>query len=280
MLKKLSSKEVGVENIKSHKNKIYISKHAHHFFGSRPVFPLMINRQLKKTNEHIKLENLLNFHPIYAQKYFKEQLCISIPPAKIKQVLHDWILYEQKIFHSNDIFLAHFDLLAVANDIHRSPIFQQAQELVDNNWDYTITSSYKKYIEALKNKRPITKQHVLLDNEEKIDNYFHRFQALCISIQNKGFLQTHNLQVTSTHSPDKDLGLAIHSDGSLLKLVGGQHRFALAHALKLAEIPMQVRMIHAELIQQVTKRHHASALQAIRLILSQLRSGQPIAQLL
>ena len=52
-----------------------------------------------------------------------------------------------------------------------------------------------------------------------------------------------------TELGEQDIGVAIDATGRLCKLPGGQHRFAIARALGLSEIPVQVRMLHVDVLQ-------------------------------
>jgi hypothetical protein len=48
---------------------------------------------------------------------------------------------------------------------------------------------------------------------------------------------------------EQDIGVALTADGHLVKLPGGQHRFAIARALGLGEVPVQLRLLHVDALQ-------------------------------
>jgi hypothetical protein len=55
-------------------------------------------------------------------------------------------------------------------------------------------------------------------------------------------------------STERDIGVAITETGELIRHLGGKHRTAIAQALKLPSIPVEVRMVHTSwLLRQVER---------------------------
>lgn len=87
-----------------------------------------------------------------------------------------------------------------------------------------------------------------------------------------------NAQISqrSTQQPDREIGIAIDHRGNIIKLQGGQHRFALAKLLNISHIPVEIRMVHTDLLQQICQTHKKSPIQAILWMAHQLASAEAV----
>lgn len=70
---------------------------------------------------------------------------------------------------------------------------------------------------------------------------------------------------------DREIGVALDRDGAVIKLHGGKHRFALAVAHQLPTIPVELRMVHAQLLASTCQANGCSPVQAIALLVQKLR---------
>jgi ParB-like chromosome segregation protein Spo0J len=89
----------------------------------------------------------------------------------------------------------------------------------------------------------VTRQHRRLRTRADVDEYFERFVALFRSIEQHGV-------VRRAAGRDRDIGVALGPWGDLVRLPGGQHRLAIASVLGLERIPVQIRMVHADLLRR------------------------------
>ena len=95
---------------------------------------------------------------------------------------------------------------------------------------------------------PTTKQHKILNTYEAIDSYFERFINLYNSIKEKGVLKADNFK---KEIENKAIGIAVNSNGEILKLPGAQHRVVISKILNLEKIPVEIRLIHKEYIEKI-----------------------------
>jgi hypothetical protein len=188
-------------------------------------------------------------HPIFFKNLQKKHFTIWLHPNQIEWVLRDWVNMNQKDIHISDYFFGLGDWTNISYKSHQSSVEHELKELLLCDWDYQKTAIYQTYIKRMQEGQYKSRQHVILDTVEKIDGYFERFHALYLSIKTHGFLSTYALEKIKTLDVDREIGVAINEHGRLIKLPGGQHRFAIASALNL-RVPVAVRLIHIDFIKQ------------------------------
>lgn len=258
------------------KKSLFLTKKISKIFSSKLIFKAILNYSLtiKSTNDNLSL------HQNYKNQYFKDDLVVFIETEKITHFITSWICIKSKYVHSSDYFIANFNLLEHCKEINRLPILRTIEELLSNNFIHKNTQYYKKLNESIKNKRPITKQQALLDTEEKVDNYFNRIHALYQSITRHGLISNKIIAKNGKQYIDREIGIAINNDGSLIKLQGGQHRFAIAKIKKIEKIPVEIRLIHKDIIKNVSENYKLSSIAAIDLIKNTLNEKSSIDSLL
>ena len=110
---------------------------------------------------------------------------------------------------------------------------------------------------------------VPLDSERVIDAYFEHYLYLIESIRRSGVLprievprSTADSLVRSakTEKEEREIQIAIGPEGELLRLGTGRHRTAIAQALELELIPVEIRLIHAKWLLRLVERSGKSPL--------------------
>ncbi len=192
----------------------------------------------------------INFclHPILFKHLQAKRLTLMVQPDQIKHFLLDWIRLEGQDIHIADYFFGGGDWHGIIRLNQKSTVVNELNEMVALNWDYRQSRVYQQYVVRMQNGQCKSRQQVLLDTIEKIDDYFARFHRLFLSISKHGYLTVDQLQRLKHAEVDQEIGVAINAHGELIKLPGGQHRFAIASYLNI-HIPVQVRLIHVDFIK-------------------------------
>ncbi len=195
----------------------------------------------------------------YAVQRFGPRLDLVIRPGAIEHVLLDCVALGDRRLHTGLWFVGAGDWTPISWPMTRHQVTREAAELIAQDLRYRDTAVYRSYRRRAETPRPMVRNRVLLDSVAQIDAYFERFVALFESIRENGVLRRSaqgrmvlpggRARSWWTELGEQDIGVAIDATGRLCKLPGGQHRFAIARALGLSEIPVQVRMLHAEALQ-------------------------------
>ncbi len=206
----------------------------------------------------------------YAQVALQDHLHCHIAPMRLTYRLHDWVSADHRPYHVNDFFLCSADWSQALNPIDKSPVYLEAMQLQAVGLDYRSTAGYEKYIRQLEKGSAPTRNKSVLDTKEKIDLYFERFVSLFRSIQVHGLVSLEEarrmrdslnsrsaIRSWRTNFGESNLGIAFGPDGEIVALPGGQHRLAIAIALKLDKIPAELRLLHTQCLPE--KRNSSAA---------------------
>jgi hypothetical protein len=187
-------------------------------------------------------------HPVLLKQVQAKRLTLVVHPNQIQNFLLDWITLNGQDIHIADYFFGGGDWQSIIRLNQKSTVVNELNEMVDLNWDYKQSRVYAQYIARMQNGQFKSRQQVILDTIEKIDDYFERFHRLFLSISNYGYLTIDQLARLKKMEVDQEIGVAINAHGELIKLPGGQHRFAIARHLNI-KIPVQVRLVHVDFIK-------------------------------
>lgn len=271
-MEKLPPSKIIEKNLKNRKNYIYFSKKTQKLLGSSIVFSIYL-----KYHMHLLQKGIgFSMHPLHAQYFFKKRIIINLPIEFLQYFMHDWVKLDSNTIHTSDYFLSNQNLISISHDVEKMQVYRLAKELASNNWNYKSTQSYQTFCTALEQGKPISKQHVLLNSTEAINAYFERFQKLHDSIKTHGLLSNANFRQFGAQHQDREIGIAIDQSGNIIKLQGGQHRFALAKILNISHIPVEIRMVHTDLLQQICKIHKKSPIEAVLWVAHRLASEQAV----
>lgn len=94
----------------------------------------------------------------------------------------DWLETKDGRLHTSDYFLACGDLAPARSEIARLPVLKEVQELMDAQWQCEKPPSYGKFLQAIAQQKPLTRQQIRLDTEAKVQTYFQRFAQLHQSV--------------------------------------------------------------------------------------------------
>lgn len=185
--------------------------------------------------------------------------CLTLP---------DWVMHQHHVMHLGDYFIGSGDWSAIAEPFSKTSVYQEAMQIHAANFNYQETAVYRAYMQQVKKGRRLSKNKVVLNRADLVESYFKRFVDLFRSIQNKGLLprkdlKRFNTMVSSypkvreyrTEWGEREIGVAIGADGSIYRLPGAKHRFAIAIMLGLAVIPVEVRMVHVDWLKSIRRKN-------------------------
>lgn len=252
----------------------------------------IVNRALQKAFKKNNLSSALTLPIAYAKFTLAEFQYIEIPPQQLNFRLHDWISGNHGPQHANDYFICTGNWSAVLTEIQPSPVYLEAQQLHAANLDYVSTEAYQRYLKQLTQGHIHTRNKIALDTPEKINFYFERFVTLFRSIQTHGFMTLEQARKTKdplsdrsairtwrTNYGETNIGIAIGPQGEFIALPGGQHRLAIACAIRLPAIPAEIRMLHIDWISKVIDAEVKNPLELVRKNISHLFTESPGSRL-
>jgi len=225
--------------------------------GQRLVFSRLLARALRQAEG----ERGFRLSPFYALAYYGERLLIEIDPASMTRVMRGWLADGPRQVHTLDAFLSAASWQRLALPLGSTEVTRQMQELFAAGMDHTRTQTYRNMLRALRQGKPASRRRQILDSEAAIESYFADVRGLVESIRTNGVVS--HRTGAGTFVVDRDIGVALDADGDIVKLPGGQHRVAIASALGIPRIPVEVRMIHTGLLRGLMDRKGLDAVEAV-----------------
>ena len=225
--------------------------------GQSLVFPHLLKRALRQAER----ERGFRLSPYYALNYFGERLLVEIDPASMTRVMKTWLTDGRRQVHTLDAFLSGARWRGLALPLHSTEVTRQVQELFAAGMDHTRTTAYANMLQALREGKPVSRRRQMMDSEAAIERYFADVRALVESIRAHGVVSHRG--GSAAFDVDRDIGVALDADGDIVKLPGGQHRVAIAAALGIRRIPVEVRMVHTGLLRSVMGRNGLDPVEAV-----------------
>jgi hypothetical protein len=223
------------------------------FGGSRLVFPRLLARGLARAERDGSASSVANAH---ARWYFGRSLAFWADPAALTLRLHDRVHDGRSGIQLSRHFLDKGDWTDIVAPVGDTVEHRETTELVEYGERYKRMPSFRRMVRRARRKKPVRRYGGWLDTEEKIHAYFRYFLDLIESINEHGLQERSSLKrmrvpvgadVRGAHAlHQRNIGVAIAADGRLLRFLGGRHRLAIAQALGLAAIPVEIRFVHAE----------------------------------
>lgn len=213
----------------------------------------------------------------YALRGLGDGLCIELPTALLERRLADWVRYGRETFYVGDYFLGLQDWERISFAFARTGVMREAQELASLDLQYRESRSYRYYRQRIAEGRPVRRNKVVLSSDALLDAYFERYVGLFRSIRAHGVVPLRRAREVAsdlsaasrvrryrTEAGERDIGVAIGPGGQILGLPGGKHRAAIATVSGIAAVPVEVRMVHAEWVLAMRRRHGCGWVEAVR----------------
>ena len=249
--------------------------------GSRLVFPKMFDRAVERLLEG---DDDVLVLPDHARWYFGRALAFDLDPACLRTRISDFVREGGGPHWVGTSFLDGADWSAALLPLARSPVHREINELVAADLDFKTTPSYRKMIAGAEAGRPARRNGVPLAGRAEVDAYFRYCVELIRSIRKHGvvprrefrnfrrrWLKHRDARPFDREGAERDIGIAVDADGQLIRHLGGKHRTAIAQALRLPTVPVEVRLVHVDWIAAEMSRTglpaHAALLQGLALLL-------------
>lgn len=230
--------------------------------GSRLFFPRRFNGSFEASKSDPEAPGVI---PEHAMRFFGDTLHLDIDPSRLRRRITDWVRCQQGVRWVGVSFLDAADWSEAILPVERSPIHREMLELVTAGNDFRDTRSYRNLLHAIELGRPSKRNNVRLASVETVEAYFRYIHDLIASLKEHGVVRHsrtgafHRLRLKHREarspmhdSTERDIGVAISETGELIRHLGGKHRTAIAQALGLAAVPVEIRMVHtAWLARQV-----------------------------
>ena len=234
------------------------------FLGSKRMFPSRFDHAYKRLMEGAEEAEIT---PEHAAWYFGATLHLDVDPAKLNRRISDWVRSPRGINWVGGSFLDAADWSAALSPLDRSPIHREMHDIVAAGADFRRTATYRNFLRAIELGRPMLRNNVRLASQDAIEAYLKYCRGLIKSMRKRGAMRRaasgafHGIRVRhwDARSPlhdssERDIGVAIDADGSIVRHLGGKHRTAIAQALKLPTLPVEIRMVHAFWLRQQVEK--------------------------
>ncbi len=232
--------------------------------GSRWIFPRRFDRAFQMLVEDRPAADVI---PVHAIRYFGAALHLEVDPLRLEHRISDWVEDQHGVRWIGTSFLDSADWSAAITPLDESPIHREMQEIVAAGGDLHDTRAYRNLMLGIKLGTPSRRNKVRLASAEAVEAYLRYCRDLIKSMRKRGALRHsqswafHRLRVkhrdarSPVHdSTERDIGVAIAGNGELIRHLGGKHRTAIAQALRLPSLPVEVRMVHTAWLQQQIER--------------------------
>ena len=233
-------------------------------FGSKRIFPRRFDRSFEKLLKDPASAKVIPEHAIW---YYGPALHLDVDPLKLEHRLSDWVRGPHGAHWTGDSFLDSADWSAAISPVKKSPIHREMLEIAAKGGDPRDTKAYRTLMRAIRRGRPSRRNNVTLASVEAVEAYLRYCRDLIKSVRKRGVMRHseagpfHRLRLKHRDarpvvhdSTERDIGVAITETGEIIRHLGGKHRTAIAQALKLPSIPVEVRMVHTSWLLRQMER--------------------------
>lgn len=252
--------------------------------GSRLLFPRAFDNAVQGLLDDPASDGI---RPQYARWYFGSAQRFEIDPARLRRRLSDFVQSDRDVRWIGTSFLDGADWSGALNSIGNSPIHRELSELIAADLDYRGTRSYRVQLKCAAKGRPVRRNGIALIGREEIDAYYRYCADLVASVRTHGILSRHSFgrlaglrlehpdaRPPGLDSAERDVGVAINADGELIRHLGGKHRTAIAQALGLPSMPVELRMVHVGWLRGEMERMQLPAHQALPRAIGELAGAR------
>jgi hypothetical protein len=232
--------------------------------GSRLVFPRLFNQAAARLAERAEAAEI---PPHLARWYFGPVLTFEVNPAALRTRISDFVRDHDESRWIGSSFLDAADWTAALAPVERSPVHREMVELVAADLDFRKVHAYEVQVRRARAGRPARRNGITLKTVAEIDAYYRYCADLVVSIREHGALPRRKLgplgrlwlkhrdaRPPMLNSAERDIGVAVDRDGELIRHLGGKHRTAIAQALGLPSVPVEVRLVHVDWLARQTEQ--------------------------
>lgn len=222
--------------------------------GSRFIFPTRFNAAVARLLDN---PDSVGLSPGHSRWYFGASLKLELDPALLKRRISDFVFDRRGVRWTGVSFLDGADWSAALAPLIDSPVHREIGELIDADLHFRETRAYCVQVRAAAAGRAVRRNGIPLAGEAEIEAYYRYCVGLIASIRRHGVvrrraldtLQAPRIRHRNARPPaldrsERDIGVAINDNGELVRHLAGKHRTAIAQALGLPSIPVEVRLVH------------------------------------
>lgn len=222
---------------------------------SAPVFPAWFEMRVRSAATNPARRS---FPFLHAQRYFGSALIVDVDPNRLRLQLRSRVRGSAGPVRLTPQFLDGSDWTAELDPIPEQNTAREMAELVRFGADFRAMPTYAALVAQAEAGKPADKNGVVLATEPLIIAYFEHYLRLVDIIRDKGVLKRADLppslkqeadspvRAAGRENSERDAGAAITADGELVRFESGRHRTAIAQALGLRSMPVEVRLVHID----------------------------------
>ena len=239
--------------------------------GSKRLFRGRLERSLDQSRRSAACLAISSTH---ARWFFGDALVMWVDPGQLTHRLLDRVRADGQEIRLAERFLDAGDWRDVVVPAADVAEHRETAELVRYRGEYPMMPSFRAMLDRIQAGGRVRRYRRDLDSEEKLHDYFRYFLALTESIEAHGFRAQASLggidvplgvAVRGRYAGrQRDIGIAVDPGGRLLRFLGGRHRTAIAQALGLPAVPVEVRMVHADWLAEEARRADLQPAEALR----------------
>lgn len=193
----------------------------------------------------------------HAQRFFGDRLVFWIDPAALRLRLPDRVRVGTADIWLSDRFIDDGDWSGVLRPIEALAEHRDMLELVRFGEGYSEMPIFLELARRIRAGNPATRYGRVLNSEESLHDYFRYFLQLIDSIRDRGFQRQSLLPASRGEGVEvrgkwaarqRDIGVAIGADGSVVRFLGGRHRTAIAQAMSVPAVPVEIRLVHRDFL--------------------------------
>lgn len=182
--------------------------------------------------------------------------CIYIDPAKVRYKCNIRGVYARgnNLFRDGD-WDKNRKPFSIVEDT--DPRYLSCRDLLDRGRLLEETLEYKEMLSRLERNGKVRG----MTHAGEILEYLNDVRRLYLDIKKDGRIMTQRELGAAAHGGE--INFAVGRDGELMKTDNGNHRFAIARALDIKRVPVQISVVHSEQLEEIQKKYSGSACDAI-----------------
>jgi hypothetical protein len=223
-----------------------------------------------------------------ARWFFGRTLTFVTDPALLTSRLLEHAEAGGRAFWLSDRFLDAGDWSALIVPEAGLREHQEIRELVYYRERFHEAPAYRALVTQIAAGRPARRLVMTLDSAAAVDRYFQHYLALIESIETVGYRDRYSMGIyrlpggggvaawLSGHHK-RNIGVAIGPGGELFRFLGGRRRTAIAQALGLDRVAVEVRLVHAAWLHAESERRGLDPIAALRAWIAERGPAGPVA---
>ncbi len=234
--------------------------------GLRPLLPLsrewLDKRIAGALAEAVRAGSGFYLGSFAVRRTLADAAVLHVSPRSIERRLRHRVADAGGVRIIRDRFLGAGDWGALLDRLDTSSTYQEVREVVEAGLDYRQTNAFQLALERAASGHPLCRNYVALKTPDLVDRYFRSIVDLVRSVTEAGIVRraeyrrvSHIFDNCRVRPPwieavESDIGVAIGPGGEIYRFASGKHRMAIAQALSMGSMPVEVRMVHADWLQR------------------------------